>query len=474
MKLILTTVCIFWVLTSCGDRGGSAADENVAVSAVANPSDYVGEYTRGDGTPFYIVERDSSLVAVVTGNVFVLKPVDTDRFELDLVDASEPVSFERDAEGRVVATSDSQGSYPRKTAEVPAEITSLFGDHNLPAYSYTPPSGAEPGLPVGDASKNGLPPTVIEDLVNDIYSDPDYRHAHALLVQKNGELVLEEYFAGFDQEQPHNLRSATKSVISALVGAAVLQGHVRLDDKPLAVIGEAEGRTISEHKAALTLADMMDMRHGLRCDDWDSESPGNERNIYGEPDWTTFILSIPDAEEEADASYCSAMPLMVGRYLEIATGQPLPQFADQALFSPLGFERSDWQWDFDLEAKEGPHGGQVHLRPRDMLRFGELYSRGGLSEADDRLLPEGWVATTFDATMPLGDWRRYNDFWWAYEVERDGGSPVTVHMASGIAGQKIALVPALDMIVVMTGGSFSEGRSGPTKIIERLIQATVA
>ena len=471
MRLILTTVCTFLILASCGDRGGSAANGNIAVSTVANTSDYIGEYTRSDGTPFYIVERDSGLVAVVTGNVFVLKPAGTDRFDLDLIDVLEPVFFERDAESQVIAVSDSQGSYPRKTDEVPAKITSLFGDRNLPAYSYTPPSGAEPGLPVGDASKNGLPPTMIKDLVNDIYGDPDYRHVHALLVQKNGELVLEEYFAGFDEEQHHNLRSATKSVISALVGAAALQGHVKLDDKPLAIISEAEGRSISQHKAALTLSDMMDMRHGLQCDDWDSESPGNEKNIYGEADWTTFILSIPDAEEEAAASYCSAIPLMVGRYLEIATGQPLPQFAEQALFSPLGVKRDDWQWDFDLETKEGPHGGQVHLRPRDMLRFGRLYSRDGLTGTGDRLLPKGWVGTTFDATMPLGDWRRYNDFWWAYEVERDEGNSITVHMASGIAGQKIALVPTLEMIVVMTGGSFSEGRGGPTKIIERLIQA---
>ena len=442
------------------------------MSAVSDAMSYVGEYTRTDGTPIYIAELDGGLVAVVTGNVFALDPTGPDRF--DLVGVSEPVRFERDAEGQIVAVADSQGTYPRKTDEVPAEIDGLFGSRDLPAYTYAPPESAEPDLPIGDASKNGLPRVAIEDVVNDINRDPDYRHVHALLIQKNGVLVLEEYFAGFDDNQTHNLRSATKSVISALVGAAVLRGNVTLDDQPLAAIAEAEGRSISERKATLTLADMLDMRHGLQCDDWDPESPGNEMNIYGESDWTAFILSIPDAMGEADVSYCSAMPLMVGRYLEIATGQPLPEFADQALFSPLGVERGDWRWDFDLAAKETPHGGQVFLRPRDMVRVGALYGRGGVTAEGDRLLPEDWVETTFDATMPLGDWRRYNDFWWTYEVEREGDSPVAVHMASGIAGQRIALVPALDMIVVMTGGSFSEGRSGPTKVIERLIRAATA
>ena len=111
------------------------------------------------------------------------------------------------------------------------------------------------------------PISIIADVVNDIYGDPDYQQVHSLLVQKNGELILEEYFAGFDEGQSHNLRSATKSVISALVGAAVLRGQVKLNDRPLAVVAQAEGRTISQHKATLTLADMMDMRHGLQCDD---------------------------------------------------------------------------------------------------------------------------------------------------------------------------------------------------------------
>ena len=465
MTLVLTTTCVLLsALAGPGDQHSGAQ-----ASAVSDASDYVGEYTRSDGTPIYIAERGGDLVAVVTGNVFALEPAGPDRFVLAGV--SETVSFERDAGGRVVAVSDSQGRYPRKADEVPAEITRLLGGGGPPAYSYAPPTGAEPGLPVGDASEHGLPPAMLEGVVVDIYGDPDYRHVHALLVQKEGDLVLEEYVAGFDEDQPHNLRSATKSVISALVGAAVLRGHVGLDDRPLAVIGEAEGHPVSDHKAALTLADMLDMRHGLQCDDWDPESPGNESHIYGEPDWTAFILSIPDADAEAAASYCSAVPLMVGRYLEIVTGQPLPEFADHALFTPLGVERGGWEWDFDLRAKETPHGGQVHLRPRDMLRFGGLYARGGLTVEGDRLLPEGWAETTLDATMPLGDWRRYNDFWWAYEVDRGGEGPVTVHMASGIGGQRIALVPALDMVVVMTGSSFSEGRGGPTKIIERLVQA---
>lgn len=454
---------------SCG-TGEPADPTELDVTAVANAADYAGEYTRTDGTPIYIVPHDGGLAVVVTGNVFALEPAGEDRF--DLVGVSESVAFERDGEGDVVAVADSQGDYPRAGDDVPAEVTAMFGGGEVPDYTYAPPADAAADLPVGRAEDVGLPTDSIAAIVQDIYADPEYRRVHSLLVQRGGQLVVEEYFAGFDRARPHNLRSATKSVISALAGTAVLRGEVALDDRPLAAIAEAAGLQISAHKAQLTLADMLDMRHGLQCDDWSEDSPGNERLIYGEPDWTAFILGIPDAEDgAAPATYCSAMPLMVGRYLELATGEPLAELADARLFGPLGIARDAWTWDFDLSAKPEVHGAQVHLRPRDMLRFGALYARGGVTSDGERVLPEGWVQESLTAEMPLGDWRRYNDFWWAYDVEVPGREPVTIHMASGVGGQRIALVPARELVIVLTGGSFSQGRGGPTRIIERVVLA---
>ena len=321
---------------------------------------------------------------------------------------------------------------------------------------------------MGKAASHGISSDSLTAIVSDIYHYADYANIHSLLVTRGGELVLEEYFADFDAGQHHNLRSATKSVISALVGAAVQRAEISLDDRPLQVIAEDIGVNISPHKAQLRLSDMLDMRHGLLCDDWDTDSPGNESKLYGTADWTSTILNIPDATDSLGPSYCSAMPLMVGRYLELVTGSSLPDYADRVLFTPLGIQRTDWEWNFALRADENTHGGQVHLRPRDMLRIAQLYERDGLSLTQARILPPGWVAQTFAAEMPLGDWRRYNDFWWAYEVEHEG-ERVTVHTASGIGGQRIALVPALDLVVVMTGGSFSMGRPGPTRVIERLV-----
>ena len=296
---------------------------------------------------------------------------------------------------------------------------------------------------------------------------------HSLLIARGGDLVLEEYFMGFDAGKPHNLRSATKSVIATLVAAALQRGEIALDDRPLKRIARERDLTISAHKARLTLADLLDMRHGLQCDDWVTDSPGNESQIYGQDDWTAFILAIPDNEKmgtNGAPTYCSAMPLMVGRYLELVTGKLLPEYADEVLFRPLGIARDDWTWNLGLSANKQQMGAQVHLRPRDMLRIARLYASDGAVKGR-QLLPPGWVGETFRAETPLGDWRRYHNFWWAYDVDRPGKDPVTVNMASGIGGQKIALVPDLELAVVMTGGSFSQGRPGPTRIIERVLRS---
>ena len=465
----IASLYVVVLFTSCTPSHDQRTTIDAPDVATIEFSDYTGEYTRTDGTPIYITQASEGLAVVVSGNVFALSPTDPDAFEL--VGVPERIRFERDDTGKVTATTDSQGTYSLKTNEIPERIRALFARNEVGEYAYAPPVNEEEGLFVGKAAEYGISEDSLTAIINDIGNHPDYANVHSLLVAKEGTVVLEEYFMGLDANQHHNLRSATKSVIAALVGIAVHRGDVSLQDRPLKRIAKASGIPISPHKAQLRLADLLDMRHSLRCDDWDINSPGNESNIYDTQDWTDFILNIPDAEDGAEASYCSAMPLMVGRYLELATGASLPDYADRVLFGPLGVKRKHWEWDFVLTARETPHGAQVHLRPRDMLRIAQLYERDGLSPTGERILPPSWIRQTFTADMPLGDWRRYNDFWWAYDVERAGAEPVTVHTASGIGGQRIAIIPALDLVVVMTGGSFSTGRSGPKQIIERVIES---
>lgn len=232
----------------------------------------------------------------------------------------------------------------------PLRATLRARPEGAPAYAYRVPDPLGEPVAVGPAAEAGLPPAVLEALVRTIETDPAYDQVHAVLVARHGRLVFEEYFFGHDAARPHDLRSATKSVVAALAGVAVREGLLTLDTPVLRLLAERMGVAISAHKAALTLADLLDMRHGLACDDWDDASPGNERRVYEADDWIAALLAVPDAAPGGPtASYCSAVALAVGRAIELASGRPLPDYAQERLFGPLGIRRADWSWDFALE-----------------------------------------------------------------------------------------------------------------------------
>jgi CubicO group peptidase (beta-lactamase class C family) len=133
----------------------------------------------------------------------------------------------------------------------------------------------------------------------------------------------------------------------------------------------------------------------------------------------------------------------------------LPAFAPEVLFEPLGIRRDDWQWYFARDRSEGNEFGQINLRPRDMLKLGLLIERGGEWEGR-RVVSASWIdaATAHrsridDSDYGLGIWHRW------YRVQtRAGDRRVDTIMLSGNGGQKVFLVPSLDLIVATTGVAF--------------------
>jgi CubicO group peptidase (beta-lactamase class C family) len=155
--------------------------------------------------------------------------------------------------------------------------------------------------------------------------------------------------------------------------------------------------------------------------------------------------------------YCSFGFKAVGRTIERAAGKPLPDFAQEVLFAGLGIQRSAWRWNYTLDRSQRNEFGQIYLKPRDMLKLGILIQQRGVW-AGRRILSESWIegmvarqARVDDSDYGLGIWHRW------YRVEtRSGDRRVDTIMLSGNGGQKVFLVPSLDLIVVFTGGAFNQ------------------
>ena len=420
--------------------------------------DFEGKYQYRDGLTLFMVSSGGQLAAIIGDSKYRLSAVGKDNFKNP---AGDQIPFVRDSFGRIVAFKEGGEEFPRLSPNVPDAARALLsprpgGAAGKPEdYKYTPPPLLSDGIPVGRAGSTTLSTEVAEQLVNGVIQQK-YADVHSLLVYHKGSLVLEEYFYGFNREKPHPMISFTKSVISLLAGAAVDRGMLRADEPVLSRLGYPTLQNPDPRKAKVTLTNLLANQSGLACNEYDRSSPGNETHLFETADWAKAFVDLPVVSEPGIiARYCSGGFFTTGRIVERASGKPLPQFADQVLFTPLGIPRSNWRWSFALSHSDRNTFGQIYLRPRDMLKLGILIQNRGLWQ-HKRVISSSWIdaATGFqsridDSDYGLGIWHRW------YNVKTTSGDRrIDTIMLSGNGGQKVYLVPSLDLIVVSTGDAF--------------------
>lgn len=458
-------------------RGLVPAAGFVLLAAVAPPAaaqapalhDYTGTYRYHGRATLSLVPGDSLLYAVIDEAKYPLRAAGGDRF---VNGPGDTIPFRRDASGSVTGFVERGSFFERLTPAVDSTVVQLLRARPRDgAYRYAPPPDLGDGIAVGGLEFAGLDTSVANAIVRGV-TDGTYPDLHGVLVYRGGRLVLEEYFHGYHRDRPHQMRSATKSVVSALVGIAVGRGALAGEqENVLARLPYADYANPHPQKHALTLGDLLTHRTGLACDDWDGDSPGNESRVYPSADWVKYFLDLPVAAERGTvARYCSAGVVTAGRMVERATGEPLPAYAQRVLFDPLGIRAADVRWDFTLAEENAHTFAQLYLRPRDMLKLGLLVRQEG-RWADRQVIPADWVRRSTAAHAQIGD-QAYGYYWWHQWLAvptADGPRRVDMVLASGNGGQKIFLVPSLDLVAVFTGGAFNAGNSPPNAVMRDVL-----
>jgi CubicO group peptidase (beta-lactamase class C family) len=431
-----------------------------ALAAAPPPlAELEGHYEYREGATLYMVADGDRLVAILGDGKYPLPATGVDAFRNGVGD---PITFVRDGSGTVVAFTEKGDTFKRLSPGVPDNVRGRLRprppgpDGAALTYHYQSPRESADGIRVGAAGPGTLSREVAERLVSGVI-DGTFQDVRSILVYQGGALRLEEYFYGYDRDRPHQMRSFTKSVIALLAGAAVDRGKIRADEPILGILGYPALENPDPRKSRITLRDLLSNRSGLACDDHDSASPGNERTLYEAGDWVKAFMDLPMiADPGTQARYCSGGFFAAGRVIERAVGSPLPEFAEQALFGPLGMRPTDWTWNFSLDRSARSEFGQVHLRPRDMLKLGLLIEQRGTWRGR-RVISTSWIDAAVarqtrvdDSDYGLGIWHRW------YGVETASGQRrVDTVMLSGNGGQKVYLVPSLDLIAVFTGGAFN-------------------
>lgn len=301
----------------------------------------------------------------------------------------------------------------------------------------TPNDGEWPtGAPETQGFDSGEMAAVVEEIKSeDLPVD-------SLQVVRNGVLILDAYFYPYVGQRPHDLASITKSVTSTLIGIAIDQGLLSLDQNLIDSFPDLVPVPPTDGKEDIELSQLLSMNSGLDC----GRSPGEPElnEMLGSDNFVEYALGLPMAATPgSEFAYCSPGSHLMSAMLGDASDSNALDFAREHLFDPLGIGEAVWPTD--------PQGvnrgwGDLGLHPRDVARIGQLFLQGGEWNGG-RIVSEDWIDDASRAQITVDDeGTRYGYQWWL-----PGGAFEGVYEARGRGGQGMIVWPDKNVVAVFTG-----------------------
>ena len=281
----------------------------------------------------------------------------------------------------------------------------------------------------------------------------------SLVVMRDGRTLAEHRFNGGPAlDRPVNIKSASKSVISALVGIAIERGVLKGVDQPiLSVLGPDAPARADPRLARVTVGNLLSMQAGL-----ERTSGENYGRWVSSPNWVRFALSRPFASEPGGAMlYSTGSTHLLSAMLTRASGRSTHALAQDWLAQPLGIAIPPWPRD-----PQGVYfgGNDMLMSPRALARFGELYRSGGVVDGR-RILPASWIAASW-TPRTVSSWSGGN-YGYGWFIGDARGHPV--RFAWGYGGQMLYVVPDLRLTVVMTSDATGARDTGHIAALHALL-----
>ena len=317
---------------------------------------------------------------------------------------------------------------------------------------------------VGTADDNGASAPLDHSLRSELLARAGaLPRMRSLLVSVGDQLIEEHYFHGASPRGLANLKSASKSVVSLLVGIAIDQRFLTGVDQPIAeFFPEYFSAQPDSQKAAITVEDLLTMRSGL-----ETTSNRNYGRFVQSGNWVRYVLSPPMVDAPGGRRiYSTGSTHLLSAIITRVTGMTTLEFGRRYLADPLGFRMPAW-----LRDPQGIYfgGNEMQLAPRDMLTIGQLYlSRGALGGR--RVVSEDWVRQSFVArSRSERTGRDYGYGWWMRRL-----GVYQAYYAWGYGGQFIFVIPDLELVVTMTSSPLpGEGRREHLRALYAMVEQQI-
>ncbi len=315
---------------------------------------------------------------------------------------------------------------------------------------------------------------------------------HAVLVVRHDKLVFEHYFTNQDEQlghpvgpiafnatTKHDLRSISKSVTALVLGIAIGKGQVTSIDQPVLSLFPEYADLRSPEKDKITLRHLLTMSQGLA---WNEDIPysnptNSEIKMDYAPDPVRYIFEQPvETPPGAFYNYSGGSATIIAALLHKITGETLDALARRELFEPLGITDTDWR---QFPSGEPVAASGLRMRPRDLVKIGQLVLNHGTwptagGASSQQIVPADWITA---ATSPQINGQQLYFYGYQFWLGRSlvHGREVDWIAGVGYGGQRLFIVPSLDLVVLVHAGLYNSSMQAwvPLSILNRYVLAAV-
>ena len=333
------------------------------------------------------------------------------------------------------------------------------------------PTDLHDGWNVSSPEAQGLDARILRGLAPQFEAWPQ-ANVHAVLIARNGFLVYERYFTGedwawatplgrvtYDATMKHDIRSITKSVVSLVVGVVRARGWLHDLEAPVFSFFPEYTDLCTAEKAAITVRHLLTMATGLA---WNEELPysnpeNSERQMIEAADPLRYVLAQPLVRPPGHVyNYNGGATALLAAIVAKVSGDPIEVLTSRELFQPLGI--ADFDWVRYATGMANAASG-LRLRPRDLAKIGQLVLGRGAWHSR-QVVPAPWVAESLTPQINGAGLYFYGFQWWLGRslVER---REVTWAAGVGWGGQRLFIVPSLDLVVVVLAGLYDNPAHQP-------------